>query len=176
VVSASAHDTWKLSRSEAVADPSHDARLRRVAAAHGAMVQPLVPEIVSDGEWSLQFFGGAFSHAVVKRAAPGEFRVQREFGGTFERVEPPAPVLQQAERAIRAAPGRTVYARVDGVVAGDELTVTELELLEPALFLDADPAAPDRFATAIAAVIPSAPAVIPVADASDDRCSNPTAT
>ncbi len=156
VVSASAHDTWKLSRADADADSEHDVRLRRVAATHGAMVQPLVPEIVTDGEWSLQFFGGVFSHAVVKRAAPGEFRVQREFGGTFERVDPSTAVLQQAEAALRAAPGRTVYARVDGVVIGGELTVTELELLEPALFLDADPAAADRFAAAIASVIPSA--------------------
>jgi len=116
------------------------------------MVQPVVPEIVSAGEWSLLFFDGVFSHAVVKRAAAGEFRVQREFGGTFENVTPSAAVLRQAQAAIAAAPGRTLYARVDGVVIGDALTVTELELLEPSLFLDADPAAPDRFAAAIARV------------------------
>jgi len=150
VVSASAHDTWKLSRADASDDPLHDTRLHRIATGPGAMVQPLLTEITTDGEWSLQFFGGSFSHAVVKRAAPGEFRVQREFGGTFERVDAPSSIVRQAEGALRAAPGRTVYARVDGVVVGDDLIVTELELLEPALFLDADPAAPDRFASAIA--------------------------
>jgi glutathione synthase/RimK-type ligase-like ATP-grasp enzyme len=150
VVSASAHDTWKLSRADAAADPAHDARLERIAAAHGAMVQPLVHEIATDGEWSLQFFGGSFSHAVVQRAAPGDFRVQREFGGTFERVDASPTLICQAEAAVLAAPGRTVYARVDGVVVGGDLVVTELELLEPALFLDADHAAPDRFAAAIA--------------------------
>lgn len=150
VVSASAHETWKISRAEASADPSHDRRLRELAAAHGAMVQPLVSEIVTHGEWSLQFFGGSFSHAVIKRAAPGEFRVQREFGGSFEPAEPSLAVLRQAEAALRAAPGGTIYARVDGVVIGDDLIVTELELLEPSLFLDADPEAPDRLALAIA--------------------------
>lgn len=150
VVSASAHETWTISRVEASADSAHDSRLRRLAAVHGAMVQPLIPEIVAHGEWSLQFFGGSFSHAVIKRAAPGEFRVQREFGGTFERVNPPTPVVRRAEAVLGAAPGRTVYARVDGVILGEELIVTELELLEPSLFLDADSAAPDRFALAIA--------------------------
>jgi len=154
VVSASAHDTWKLSRSQVSDDPSHDARLHRIAAVHGAMVQPLVPEIATNGEWSLQFFGGSFSHAVVKRAAPGEFRVQREFGGTFERVDASPSIVRQAEAAVLAAPGRTVYARVDGILVGGDLVVTELELLEPALFLDADPDAPGRFAAAIAREVP----------------------
>jgi hypothetical protein len=152
VVSASAHETWKVSRDDARANAAaHDDRLCTLIARHGVMVQPFVPEIESNGEWSLQFFGGVFSHAVVKRAAAGDFRVQREFGGTHETVTPPMAVLRQAERALRSAPGESLYARVDGVLIDGDLVVTELELLEPSLFLDADPAAPDRFATAIAA-------------------------
>lgn len=154
VVSASAHETWRLSLADAREHRSaHDNRLHALIAREGAMVQPFVPEIAGDGEWSLQFFRGVFSHAVLKRAATGEFRVQREFGGTHELVSPPAPVLDQAERALRAAPGDTLYARVDGVVIGGDLVVTELELLEPSLFLDAHPAAPGRFADAIATVL-----------------------
>ena len=114
------------------------------------MVQPFVPEIESDGEWSLQFFSGEFSHAVLKRASAGDFRVQREFGGTHETVTlPTAAILAQAEQALRSAPGTSVYARVDGVILGGDLVVTELELLEPSLFLDADSSAPGRFAAAI---------------------------
>jgi hypothetical protein len=151
IISASAHQTWRVSIDDARANISaHDERLRALIARSGAMVQPFVPEIESDGEWSLQFFEGAFSHAVVKRAAPGDFRVQREFGGTHETVTPSSTVLRQAERALRSAPGESLYARVDGVVLGGELVVTELELLEPSLFLDAHPAAPARFARAIA--------------------------
>src|SRR5688572_12418983 len=87
IVSASAHETWKLSRAEARAHRAeHDARLHALVARHGVMVQPFVPEIESDGEWSLQFFSGEFSHAVLKRASAGDFRVQREFGGTHETV------------------------------------------------------------------------------------------
>jgi hypothetical protein len=135
----------------------HDARLRALVARHGVMVQPFVPGIASDGEWSLQFFGGPFSHAVIKSAerGTGEFRVQREYGGTHEAVTPPPGILRQAEYALRSAPGESLYARADGVVIDGNLVVTELELLDPSLFLDADPAAPERFAAAIAAVIPS---------------------
>src|SRR5688500_165047 len=155
VVSASAHDTWKLSRNEARVNRAiHDPRLQALVARHGAMVQPFIPEIASDGEWSLLFFGGEFSHVVQKRAAKGEFRVQREFGGTFETMSRPTPrVLDQAERALRSAPGQSVYARVDGVILGGDLVVTELELLEPSLFLDGDPDAPARFASAIAVAL-----------------------
>ena len=155
VVSASAHQTWRLSRDEARVNRAiHDARLQTLVAGHGAMVQPFVPEITTDGEWSLLFFGGEFSHVVQKRAASGDFRVQREFGGTFETMSRPTPrVLDQAERALGSAPGKALYARVDGVILDGDLVVTELELLEPSLFLDGDPAAPSRFAAAIAAAL-----------------------
>lgn len=154
IVSNSARETWRLSLEDARVNASaHDERLRRLVAQHGVMVQPFVPEIQSGGEWSILFFAGAFSHAVVKRAAPGDFRVQREFGGTHEPVTPTSTVLRQAEVALGSAPGESVYARVDGVVVGGNLVVTELELLEPSLFLDAHPEAPSRLAAAIAGVI-----------------------
>ena len=151
VVSASSHDTWRVSRDEARVNRAiHDARLRGLVEGHGAMVQPFVPEIATDGEWSLLFFGGAFSHVVQKRAAKGDFRVQREFGGTFETMSRPTPrVLEAAERALHGAPGEALYARVDGVILGRDLVVTELELLEPSLFLDAEAEAAIRFAQAI---------------------------
>lgn len=154
IISASAHQTWSVTLDEAREDAAEwDARLRALIARPGAMVQPFVQEVESDGEWSLQFFGGAFSHAVRKYAALGDFRVTREWGGWHEVVTPPPNVIHQAERALRVAPGASVYARVDGVIQGGDLVVTELELLEPSLFLDAEPAAPMRFAQAIAHVL-----------------------
>jgi glutathione synthase/RimK-type ligase-like ATP-grasp enzyme len=152
IVSASAHETWRVSLDDARTNAAaHDDRIRELIPRVGIMVQPFIPEIAADGEWSIMFFDGVFSHAVVKRAVRGDFRVQREFGGTHETVTPTPTVLAQAETALRAAPQRTVYARVDGAVVGGNLVVTELELLEPSLFLDADSAAPSRFAAAIAA-------------------------
>ena len=150
IISASAHETWSVTIDEAREDAATwDARLRALIERPGVMVQPFIREVESDGEWSLVFFGGVFSHAVRKYAALGDFRVTREWGGWHEPVTPPPNVIRQAERALRTAPGESAYARVDGVLVDGNLVVTELELLEPSLFLDADPEAPARFASAI---------------------------
>jgi hypothetical protein len=153
IISASAHETWSVTLDDARENAAaHDARLHALIAKDGAMVQPFVPEYGTTGEWSFVFFRGVFSHAVVKHAAPGDFRVQRWFGGTYERMTPPPFLLQAAERALRAGPNDTLYARVDGVICNGDFVLTELELLDPTAYLDADPEAAARFANAIAAV------------------------
>ena len=105
-----------------------------------------LPEIATEGEWSLIFLGGVFSHAVLKRPAADGFLVQREHGGTSVPADPPPRLVDDAALALGAAPGRTLYARVDGVRRGDRLVLLELELLEPDLFFRFGPAAPERFA------------------------------
>ncbi|MEV6283531.1 hypothetical protein [Kribbella sp. NPDC051770] len=106
------------------------------------LVQPFQPEIQTAGEWSLMFFGGVFSHAVVKRPKAGDYRVQNDFGGTVELTDPPAVVLDGATDALTAARATgTPYARVDGIVANGRFLLMELELIEPYLFLPEHPAA-----------------------------------
>lgn len=113
------------------------------------LVQPFLPELVSEGEWSLLFFRGAYSHAVLKRPERGDFRVQEEFGGVAARAEAPPAVVEAAARALEASGQDTFYARVDGVVRGGRLEVMELELVEPSLFLEPSPGAAERFADAL---------------------------
>ncbi len=48
------------------------------------LVQPFQPEIQTEGEWSLIFIDGEYSHAVLKRPAAGDYRVQNDFGGSAE--------------------------------------------------------------------------------------------
>lgn len=114
------------------------------------LVQPFVPEIVGDGEWSLLFFDGRYSHAVIKRAAAGDYRVQADFGGTAERIDPPVHIIEAAERALAgaAAIGHAdhAYVRVDGVVAQGRFLLMELEMIEPFLHLACCPEAAERFA------------------------------
>ena len=114
------------------------------------MVQAFVPEIVSDGEWSLLFFDGKFSHAVIKRAARGDYRVQGEFGGSVEAAEPDAAIIASAQRAMAAVAaighGDYAYARVDGVMVAGRLLLMELEMIEPLLFLSGRPDVAERFA------------------------------
>ena len=144
-ISASAYETWVTSRSSARTDQG---RFRALLFAGDALVQPVVPEVRSGGEWSLIFFGGAFSHVMLKRPREGDFRVQEELGGSAERREPPAALIEQARQALAAVPAPCLYARVDGVERDGGLVVMELELIEPVLYFGADPGAADRFAAA----------------------------
>jgi glutathione synthase/RimK-type ligase-like ATP-grasp enzyme len=147
-VSGGAHRTWRASPGE----PADDERLAEMAADGTVLIQPLVDEIESEGEWSLIFFDGRFSHAVIKRPRSGDFRVQKEHGGTVEPIAPPASIVADAARALDAARPEgevPLYARVDGCVVDGTLMLMELELLEPELFLRTDAAAGDRLAAAL---------------------------
>lgn len=115
------------------------------------LVQPFLPEIQTDGEWSLLYFGGEFSHAVVKRPAAGDYRVQQMFGGESTLEEPTPAILESAENALSAAPSQPTYARVDGVVVNGRFLLMELELIEPYRFIPEHPPAADHLVKAIAA-------------------------
>jgi glutathione synthase/RimK-type ligase-like ATP-grasp enzyme len=122
-------------------------RLAAEARASGVLVQEFLPEI-ADGELSLVYFDGIFSHAVRKRPPHGEFRVNSRFGATRSAERPSRAVTEQGAAALRLLPELPLYARVDGVVRDGQLIVIEVEVLEPALFLDFDPGSAERFAAA----------------------------
>jgi glutathione synthase/RimK-type ligase-like ATP-grasp enzyme len=114
------------------------------------LVQPFMPEIADAGEWSLLFFDGIYSHAVIKRPAAGDYRVQDDFGGTTTAEPPSGAVVAAAEKALAAVPVGHAYARVDGVVSNGAFLLMEVELIEPFLFLDTHPGAAEHFASTIA--------------------------
>ncbi len=145
-VSATAHRTCMTSINDVTEGQS---LLNELVAGPGAMVQKFVENIRTQGEWSLIFFSGRFSHAVIKTPKPGDFRVQHDFGGTERPTIPPRPVLEAASRAVSAVDPIPLYARVDGVEHEGQFLLMELELIEPALFLLSDPSAAGRFAGAI---------------------------
>jgi glutathione synthase/RimK-type ligase-like ATP-grasp enzyme len=121
----------------------HDQVVEAVAAAAEggrAMVQEFLPTIEA-GEWSVVYLGGVFSHAVLKRPKPGEFRVQIDFGGSAELLEAPLEVRAACDRCIDWLPEAPTFARVDGVVTDDAFVLMELELIEPDLFLRLHPPA-----------------------------------
>ena len=133
-----------------VGDPGFEHELSALPPTHDYLVQAFVPEIARDGEWSLLFFDGVFSHAVLKRAAAGEFRVQTQFGGSIEHIEPSAAMLASAKQALAAVGALGypdhAYARVDGVAVDERFRLMELEMIEPSLFLAERPEAAERFA------------------------------
>ena len=148
-ISATAHRTQLVTIEDAAAAQPLFDDLRR---GHGVMLQKFMESIAHEGEWSLIFFSGQFSHAIIKRPKPGDFRVQNDFGGTTKLADPPPHVLAGATRAVRAA-DPTLYARVDGIVDEGQFRLMELELIEPMLFLADHPEAPPSFANAIAAAL-----------------------
>lgn len=156
VVSGGGHETWRTSLAGAASDESRFRELCMILPA-GVMVQPFVPQVVTDGEWSLVFIAGRYSHAAIKRAREGEFRVQSVHGGTYSPASAPSGLIADAERVIAAAAACTgvatadlTYARVDGVAIHDgdgaRLLLMELECLEPSLFFLQAPDAAQRMA------------------------------
>ena len=146
-VSASASGTHRLGPND---DLPPDSRSRPM------IVQPLIEEIARTGEFSLMLFAGEYSHAVVKRPKSGDFRVQPHLGGVTLPSKAPPGAEQLARQALAAAPAHATYARVD-IVPDDEgvLRIMELELIEPALFLDHSP---DRGAAFTRAILSAAQA------------------
>ena len=145
VISASAHRTWLVSTEEAI---EKQPELARMLQDTGVMVQRFIEEITERGEWSFVFLNREFSHAVLKQPAPGDFRVQNEFGG-FIRADKPAPeLIEQAVKIMASVEGPCLYARVDAIDTGRDLMLMELELIEPYLFL-AEGKAARRFADVI---------------------------
>lgn len=129
-----------------------DPALSRVAERltdHGdVVVQPFVPAIV-DGERSLVFLGGRFSHAVRKVPSAGDYRSQRHLGGSEVPHEPDAAEIRVALAAMAAAPGRLTYARVDLVDWEGAPVLIELEVIEPDLFFRDVPERVERFADVV---------------------------
>jgi glutathione synthase/RimK-type ligase-like ATP-grasp enzyme len=131
-------------------DAAFDAALAALPPDLDYLVQPFVPAIADIGEWSLLFFEGHYSHAVLKHPARGDYRVQLEFGGRVEPREPEPAILAAAQRALAAVADRGfaehAYVRVDGVPVDGRFLVMELEMIEPALHLAHRPDVAERFA------------------------------
>lgn len=126
------------------------ALLDRVLPHEDMLIQPFFPSVGTAGELSLVWIDGAFTHAVRKRAAAGEFRVHDDHGGSVALDEPTDDEMRAARRALETVAEPVLYARVDLVKSDDdEPHVMELELVEPELFLRCSDAAVTRLADAI---------------------------
>jgi glutathione synthase/RimK-type ligase-like ATP-grasp enzyme len=141
----SAYQTWSTSAPRAASD---EIAVREVLKRSGAMIQRFVPEVRTSDEWSFMFFGKQYSHAVLKRPKPWDFRVQRDLGGYLDNALPASALVAQARKIIELIREPLLYARVDGIEVDGELVMMELELIDPELFLAADQLAPRRFADA----------------------------
>ena len=119
------------------------------------ILQPYINKVESIGEHSLIYFNGVWSHGVRKVPAPGDYRVQDDYGASDMPWDPPDEWKDQCEALIKRLPMVPLYARCD-FLSGPrgEPWLVELELIEPSLFFRHDASSPQRFADAILARCP----------------------
>jgi len=151
-ISATAYQTWRTTREKARQNQSRFATLLQYS---DVLVQQFMDPVVTYGEWSFVFFHKQYSHAVLKKAKAGDFRVQDDFGGTVEVVSPDKALIEQAQQIVNCIKSALLFARVDGIEIGGQLVLMELELIEPFLFLQSEPLAIERFARAILTMRPN---------------------
>jgi hypothetical protein len=139
-VGAGAKDQHRLKRGEPIP-----------AMPHAMMVQPFLPMIQTEGELSFIFIDGEFSHALIKRAQPGDYRIQSTYGGREEKITPSAEDLAAARAIIGTLDEAPLYGRVDMLRGeGGELLLMELEVIEPYLYPVEGPELGERMAAGIA--------------------------
>ncbi|HLK09288.1 MAG TPA: hypothetical protein VKV30_15135 [Candidatus Angelobacter sp.] len=145
-ISASAHNTRLMDG----APWSADEEVIRIMQGPFLM-QPFIQEIQDQGEISFVYIDGELSHAVLKRPAAGDFRVQKEHGGSAELFHPDSALLAQADQIAATVPQvrDSLYCRIDAVARDGKLVLMELELIEPELFLGMAEGAAERFAKVI---------------------------
>ncbi len=142
-ISATAKDTFRL------LEYAED--LTAVFKDRSFMVQPFLSSIVEEGEFSLFYFDGVYSHTILKTPKTGDFRVQDEHGGLIRAVEPEDQMLKTALSINDFIEPQPLYSRIDLVRCSDGgFALMELELIEPALYFRMDAKSPGRFARAFA--------------------------
>lgn len=146
-ISANADYTFRLSLQ------SVDGQLSELESVFGKrewMAQPFMERIIDEGEFSLMYFTGSFSHCILKTPKPGDFRVQEEHGATITAVLAEPALIADGNRVLTVLGGNPLYARADFVrTCHNDFALMELELIEPALYFRMDPSSPRRFAQAL---------------------------
>jgi hypothetical protein len=144
-VGANAQDALRIRRGE-----QDVATLSRLFNKRSCMIQPFMRGITDEGEFSLFYIDGEYSHAILKTPKPGDFRVQEEHGGIIKSIEPSSGLLAAGKEVLKHISTALLYARVDFVrTEKDEFLLMELELIEPSLYLRKAEHAPSLFAEAI---------------------------
>ena len=150
-ISASAFNTYKITNDEI----EHNEKLfHELLQTHDMLVQPFFSTISEFGEASLMVFDGKFTHAVLKKAKPGDFRVQDDFGGTVHDYKPTEEEIVFAEKVFQSCISMPIYGRVDIVWdTNKNLYLSELEIIEPELWIRNMPESGNKIAEAVTKIL-----------------------
>lgn len=146
-ISGAARHTYRIDLSNI---HEHEPIFQKLIQDEAMMLQPFQKNVLAKGEISLMVMGGQFTHAVLKIAKPGDFRVQDDFGGTVHEYTPTSEEIAFAEKAVAACSPQPHYARVDIIRDNDDqLAVIEMEMIEPELWFRLKPEAAEVLAESI---------------------------
>jgi len=117
--------------------PEDAAKKEQLANAHckAFLLQPFVPSIITEGEWSFVFFWGKFQYAAKKTPKAQDYRVQSMYGAITQITSANPQDIEIARRVLGRLESPPLYARID-MVRNDSgnLMLMELELIEPYLY------------------------------------------
>ena len=143
-ISGAAKNTYRLKKEEIIQfGPTWEKLIYK----EDFIVQEFQNNVISEGEVAMIVIGGKFTHAVLKKAKEGDFRVQDDFGGSIAIYNPSEEMVKLAEKCTRILTPIPSYARVDIIWDNlRELAVSELELIEPELWFRLNPNAAQKLA------------------------------
>ena len=150
-ISASAFNTYKITNDEI---EQKEQLFHELLQADDMLVQPFFPTISELGEASLMVFGGKFTHAILKKAKTGDFRVQDDFGGTVHDYNPTQEEIDFAEKVFQSCISMPIYGRVDIIWdTNKNLYLSELEIIEPELWIRNRPESAKKIADAVIKIL-----------------------
>jgi glutathione synthase/RimK-type ligase-like ATP-grasp enzyme len=145
-VSGGARHTYNIKSGES---DKYETIFKELIASEAMLIQPFLKNITTKGEVSFMVFGGKYSHAVLKKAKTGDFRVQDDHGGTLHEYEASPEEIQFVQNVMAQCKTVPVYGRVDVSWDNeDNLALVELEIIEPELWFRESANAPKMFAEA----------------------------
>jgi len=146
-ISGGARHTYRLSVDNLA---SHEGIFRQLIKNESLLLQPFQNSILTKGEVTLMYFNSKYSHAILKLAKTGDFRVQDDFGGTVHPHTATVDEMTLGQKAIEACIAPPLYGRVDIIEDNfGKPAVSELELIEPELWFRNRPESAEDLADAI---------------------------
>jgi len=146
-IAGGAFHTHKVLQSERA---NYEVLFKELVAERDMLIQPFIKSIATRGEASLMIFNGEYTHAILKKAKAGDYRVQDDWGGTVHPYEPSEEEIAFAKACFTSCPSLPVYGRADILWDDDGgILLGELEIIEPELWVRNAPESAGVFAQGI---------------------------
>lgn len=150
-ISGGAWHTYRISKDEIL---QHEQIYKELIQERSMLIQEYQKSITTHGEVSYMVIGGKYTHAILKKGKGSDFRIQESFGGTIQDYIPSKEEIDFAQNVVKNSKPGILYARVDVMWDNNNiLTLGELEVFEPALWLRRNPDAAELLADEVVKIM-----------------------